>query len=128
VEAYLQVMLSLGVNQGRISLERVVEVCCENNAKVFGIFPKKGTIRVGSDGDVVLVDLKKKATVRPEMLYTSSGWSIYEGWEFTGWPVMTVVRGNVVGEWSDKTGRMEMAGDPVGRYVPRKPGSRFLYE
>ena len=45
VEAYLQVMLSLGVNQGRISLERMVECCCENNAKVFGLFPKKGTIR-----------------------------------------------------------------------------------
>ena len=41
VEAYLQVMLSLGVNQGRISLERMVECCCENNAKVFGLFPKK---------------------------------------------------------------------------------------
>lgn len=128
VEAYLQVMLSLGVNQGRITLEKVVEICCENNAKVFGIFPKKGTIRIGSDGDVVVVDLKKKATVKPEMLYTSSGWSIYEGWEFTGWPVMTVVRGNIVGRWSEKTNRMEMAGEPVGRYISRKLGSQFLYE
>jgi hypothetical protein len=91
-------MLSLGVNQGRISLERLVELCCENNAKVFGLFPKKGTIRVGSDGDLVVVDLNKKATVRPEMLYTSSGWSIYEGWEFAGWPVLTIVRGHRVAE------------------------------
>jgi dihydropyrimidinase/dihydroorotase len=127
VEAYLQVMLSLGVNQGRISLERMVECCCENNAKVFGLFPKKGTIRVGSDGDIVVVDLNKKATVKPDMLYTSSGWSIYEGWEFTGWPVMTIVRGNVVAEWSDRSNSMEMVGDPVGRYVPRKPGSQSLY-
>jgi dihydropyrimidinase/dihydroorotase len=127
VEAYLQVMLSLGVNQGRISLERMVECCCENNAKVFGLFPKKGTIRVGSDGDMVIVDLNKKATVKPDMLYTSSGWSIYEGWEFTGWPVMTIVRGNVVAEWSNKSNAMEMAGDPVGRYVPRKLGSQSLY-
>ena len=128
VEAYSQVMFSLGVNQGRITLERLVEICCENNAKVFGLFPKKGAIRVGSDGDVTVVDLKKKATVRPDMLYTSAGWSIYEGREFTGWPVMTVVRGNVVAQWSDKTNRMEMVGDPVGRYVPRKLGSQFLYE
>jgi dihydropyrimidinase/dihydroorotase len=128
VEAYLQVMLSLGVNQGRISLERLVECCCENNAKVFGLFPKKGIIRVGSDGDLVVVDLNKKATVKPDMLYTSSGWSIYEGWEFTGWPVMTIVRGNIVAKWSDRSNSMEMVGDPVGRYVPRKLGSQFLYE
>jgi dihydropyrimidinase len=100
---------------------------CESNAKVFGLFPKKGVIRVGSDGDMVIVDLNKKATVKPDMLYTSSGWSIYEGWEFTGWPVMTIVRGNVVAEWSNRTNSMEMAGDPVGRYVPRKLGSQFLY-
>ena len=126
VEAYMQVMLSLGVNQGRISLERMVEACCETNAKVFGLFPKKGIIRVGSDGDVVVVDLNKKATVKPDMLYTSSGWSIYEGWEFTGWPVMTIVRGNIVAEWSNKSNAMEMVGDPVGRYVPRRLGSQFL--
>jgi len=126
VEAYMQVMLSLGVNQGRISLERMVEACCETNAKVFGLFPKKGIIRVGSDGDVVVVDVNKKATVKPDMLYTSSGWSIYEGWEFTGWPVMTIVRGNIVAEWSNKSNAMEMVGDPVGRYVPRRLGSQFL--
>ena len=123
----MQVMLSLGVNQGRISLERMVEACCESNAKVFGLFPKKGVIRVGSDGDMVIVDLNKRATVKPDMLYTSSGWSIYEGWEFTGWPVMTIVRGNVVAEWSNRTNSMEMSGDPVGRYVPRKLGSQFQY-
>jgi dihydropyrimidinase/dihydroorotase len=126
VEAYMQVMLSLGVNQGKISLEKLVEICCENNAKVFGLFPKKGSIRVGSDGDIVIVDLKKKAIVTPDMLYTSSGWSIYEGWEFTGWPVMTIVRGNVVAQWSDETNRMEMVGNPVGRYIPRELGHRFL--
>jgi len=103
-----------------------VEACCETNAKVFGLFPKKGIIRVGSDGDVVVVDVNKKATVKPDMLYTSSGWSIYEGWEFTGWPVMTIVRGNIVAEWSNKSNAMEMVGDPVGRYVPRRLGSQFL--
>src|SRR5262249_18518270 len=55
VEASLQVMLRLGVNQGRISLERMMECCVENNAKVFGLFPKKGTFRVGSAGDIVVV-------------------------------------------------------------------------
>jgi dihydroorotase-like cyclic amidohydrolase len=123
----MQVMLSLGVNQGRITLERMVEACCETNAKVFGLFPKKGIIRVGSDGDVVVVDLNKKAAVKPDMLYTSSGWSIYEGWEFTGWPVMTIVRGNIVAEWSNQSNAMEMVGDPVGRYVSRKVGSQFQY-
>jgi dihydropyrimidinase/dihydroorotase len=61
VEAYMQVMLSLGVNQGRISLERLVELCCENNAKVFGLFPKKDRCRVeeGIDGRAVLCRSKE---------------------------------------------------------------------
>lgn len=77
---------------------------------------------------IMAAQMLKKAKVRPEMLYTYSGWSIYEGWEFTGWPVMTIVRGNVVAQWSEKTNRMEMVGEPVGRYVSRRLGSQYLYE
>ena len=73
----------------------------------------------------MVVDVNKKASVKPDMLYTSSGWSIYEGWEFTGWPVMTIVRGNVVAEWSNRSNSMEMVGDPVGRYVRESFGSSF---
>jgi D-hydantoinase len=111
-EMILPVMLSEGVNRGRISLEKVVEVCCYNPARVFGLAPRKGAISVGSDADLVIVDLEKRVTVTPEMLHSVADWTIYDGWKFKGWPVMTVVRGNVV----VKEG--EMVGEPgTGRYI-----------
>ncbi len=73
VEAMLPVMLSEGVNKGRISLPRLVEVCYENPAKAFGLYPKKGLLRVGSDADLVLVDLKKKQKIDKSMLFSTAG-------------------------------------------------------
>ena len=73
VEAYLPVMLTEGVHKNRISLEKLVEVCCENPARIFGIYPKKGTISVGSDADLVLVDLQRAMKVQRDMIYSSAG-------------------------------------------------------
>ena len=84
VEAMLPVMLSEGVNKGRISLPRLVKVCCENPAKAFGLYPKKGLLRVGSDADLVLVDLKKKQKIDKSMLFSTASWSVFEGREVTG--------------------------------------------
>jgi len=94
----LPVMLSEGVNKNRISLEKLVEVCCEKPAKIFGRYPRKGTISVGSDADMVIVDLTKKVTYTPKMSPSIATWSIYDGWEFKGWPVCTILRGRVVAE------------------------------
>lgn len=63
LETSLPVMLTEGVNKGRIPMQKLVEVMCENPAKLFRIFPKKGTLQVGADADVVLVDLNKEYTV-----------------------------------------------------------------
>src|SRR5207245_8882840 len=76
VEAMLPVMLSEGVNKGRITLPRCVEFCCENPAKAFGLFPKKGVLRVGADADIVLVDLKKTQTLKKDMILTSPEWAV----------------------------------------------------
>jgi dihydropyrimidinase len=105
----LPVLLSEGVNKGRISLEKVAQVCSENTARVFGI-PQKGRISVGADADLVLVDLHKRVTVTPEVLHTDV--TLFDGWEMTGWPVMTVLRGNVIFE--DGEVRRQHR---VGRYV-----------
>ncbi|MFC1979460.1 dihydroorotase family protein [Chloroflexota bacterium] len=120
--AVLPILLSEGVNKGRISLERVVEVYCENTAKKFGLYPKKGTISVGSDADFVIVDLDKKKEWTRDMVFSLVGWSVYEGWEITGWPVMTILRGNVLMEWPDNAPRPRIIGKPIGKYIPRKPG------
>jgi len=111
----LPVMLSEGVNKNRIPLEKVVEVCCQNPAKAFGLYPQKGTISVGSDADIVIVDLDKKVKWTPELSPSVCDWSIYDGWEFKGWPVLTIMRGNIITEQG------KIVGKPgIGRYCPRK--------
>ena len=90
-------MLSEGVNKGRISLEKLVEVCCYNPAKIFGLLPKKGNISVGADADLVIADLDKKVKLTADMLHCPHcDWTIYEGWEFKGWPTMIILRGNII--------------------------------
>jgi dihydropyrimidinase len=105
----LPVLLSEGVNKGRLSLEKVAEVCSENTARVFGL-PQKGRIAVGADADLVLVDLHKHVTVTPQVLHTDV--TLFDGWEMTGWPVMTVLRGNVIFEHGEIKREHQ-----VGRYV-----------
>jgi len=115
-------MLSDGVNGGRISLQRLVEVCCENPARIFGLFPKKGVIAPGSDADLVVVDLDRKVTVSSDMVHTAAGWTLWEGREMKGWPVMTMLRGKIIAEWADGDKRPEMVSKPLGRYQPRSLG------
>jgi len=98
IETMLPVLLSEGVNKGRISMPRLQQVICENPAKVFGFYPKKGTIRKGSDADLVIVDMKKKHKVRGSDLHYKVGWTPYEGWTLQGWPTMTIRRGSVIAE------------------------------
>jgi len=118
-ETLLPIMLSEGVNKGRISLETLVEVLCTNNARAFDIYPQKGALEIGSDADLVIVDLNKKVQFgTANQHYKLSDYSPYEGLEVTGWPVLTMVRGKVV----VKDGEM-MAEPGWGRYIPRTVGS-----
>ena len=98
-------LFSDGVLAGRISVERFVEVTATNPAKLFGIFPEKGTIAVGSDADLVLWDPEETRTVRDQDMLSATGFSIYAGWEVTGWPVVTLRRGEVVFEGGEITGQ-----------------------
>lgn len=96
----LQVMLPMlhseGVRTGRISLERFVEVTSTNPAKLFGLYPRKGTIAVGSDADLVLWDPRETRTIRDEDMLSGSGYSVHAGRVVTGWPTLTMRRGEVV--------------------------------
>lgn len=98
-------LFSDGVLAGRITVERFVEVTATNPAKLFGIFPEKGTIAVGSDADLVLWDPDETRTVRDQDMFSATGFSIYAGWEVTGWPLVTVRRGEVVFEGGEITGQ-----------------------
>ena len=119
VEGMLPMMLSEGVNKGRISMERLAQVASENPARIFGLYPKKGAIIPGADADLVVVDLKRRARITKELLHTVTPWSIYEGWHVTGWPVMTVVRGTIVMEWPEGEPRATVTERSTGQYLRR---------
>jgi dihydropyrimidinase/dihydroorotase len=120
VEGMLPMMLSEGVNKGRITIERLAQVASENPARIFGLYPKKGVILPGADADLVVVDLKRRAKITKQILHTVTPWSVYEGWDVTGWPVMTLVRGNIVMEWPDGALRAKVTDASPGHYLRRK--------
>jgi dihydropyrimidinase len=92
----LPVLLNEGVHKRKVSLEKIAELTAYNPARIFSLFPRKGTIRVGSDADLCIVDLEMSKTVNHETLLSCSDFSVYDGWTLKGWPVMTIVRGKTV--------------------------------
>jgi dihydropyrimidinase len=92
------ILLSEGVNKGKINLQQFSNMTSYNTAQIFGMYPKKGIIQKGSDADIVLVDLKKEAKVSSVDIDGFSDYDVYEGWNLKGWPVKTIVRGNVIAE------------------------------
>lgn len=83
-------------NKGRISFNKVVEVCASNVAKIFGCAPEKGTIAVGADADIVIYDPDKKFTVTKDNMHSDVDYTIWEGVALEGYPVMTFSRGRLV--------------------------------
>lgn len=109
IETMLPVLLSEGVNKGRIGLTTLQRTCCENPARVFGLYPRKGVIQKGADADLVIVDLKAKRKVRAEALHYKVGWTPYEGWTLKGWPILTVRRGEILYEDEQVVGKPGVA-------------------
>jgi len=104
IDYYFSILLN-EANRGRISIERLTQLCSSNVAKIFGIYPRKGALQIGSDADITIVDPKKTMTIRSEGLYTKVAWTPYEGYEVKGVPVYTIVRGSVVMEDSEVIGK-----------------------
>ncbi|MGE6740536.1 dihydropyrimidinase [Allorhizobium pseudoryzae] len=96
VETRLPILFSEGVSKGRISLETFVALTATNHAKTYGLYPRKGTIAIGSDADLVLWDATRQETIRQANLHHGSDYTPWEGFEVTGWPVVTILRGEVV--------------------------------
>jgi dihydropyrimidinase len=101
VATLLPVLLSTGVNENRINLVNVAEVTSYNTARIFGMYPRKGIIEEGSDADLVVIDLSMKKRVSPEILQSQSDYTIYNGWVLQGWPILTMVRGEVIMEYGE---------------------------
>jgi allantoinase len=115
IETMLPVLVSEGVNKGRLTPENLCNILCERPAKTFGLYPRKGVIMIGSDADLTMIDLKQKSKVRSDKLHNKCGWTPYEGMNLTGWPTMTILRGQVVaanGEIIGKSG--------FGKFLPMR--------
>jgi dihydropyrimidinase len=114
IETRTSSLYDLGVVQGRISLNRFVALIATTPAKLFGLFPKKGTIAVGSDADVVLFDPNERYTVRAEHLHGNCDYTLLEGKTLQGRVKKVFLRGDMIVDgdlWLGKAGG--------GRYVPR---------
>ena len=95
IENRMELLFSEGVQKGKISLNRFVEVSSTNAAKIFGMFPKKGTISVGSDADIILIDPFEKHTISAATHHMNVDYSGYEGWELTGKVKTVLLRGQI---------------------------------
>ncbi len=120
VETRLPILFSEGVNKGRIDIARFAELTATNHAKLYGLYPRKGVIAVGSDADITLWDPDKETTISQSMLHHGSDYTPWEGFSVTGWPVTTLLRGRLMidqGELVDET----RPGQHLVRGVPGNP-------
>jgi dihydropyrimidinase len=114
IETRLYLLWDGGVKKGRISMNRFVEITSTAPAKIFGLYPKKGTIAVGADADLLVWDGEKKHTLSEKTLHMRVDYSPFEGQEVTGAPSHVLSHGKVVVENFKYVGKM---GD--GRFVKR---------
>ena len=94
VQTMVPIMLN-HVNEGRLTLERLVELWSYGPERIHKL-STKGKIKIGYDGDFTIVDLKKKKTITNEQQCSISKWTPFDGKEVTGWPISTIIRGNIV--------------------------------
>jgi dihydropyrimidinase len=121
IEDRMMVMWHHGVNSGRFSRSRFVELMCTNPAKIFGMYPQKGEMAVGSDADIVIWDPEKEHVLSAATHHMNTDYNVYEGMTVKGKPEKVFVRGKLIvdGEkWLQEKGE--------GKYVHRKPNAEVL--
>lgn len=116
IEARLPLMFTYGPKNG-LTLQKIVEVTATNPAKIYGMYPQKGTIAIGSDADIVIYDPNKKTTMSKTMMHENVDYTSYEGFELDGYPIMTLSRGEVIAENGQYVGD-----EKRGKYMKRGVG------
>ena len=96
LETLMPMLFSEGVVTGRISLDQFVDLTSANAARLFGLYPRKGVIAVGSDADLALWDPQERRTVDGARMRSRADYSVYDGWDVQGWPRIVVQRGQVL--------------------------------
>ena len=119
VETSVAYFLTYAVNSGRMTLQEFVRATSEGPAKMWDMYPQKGAIRIGSDGDLTIVDLNKEGVVRDDELHSKNHVTPFDGDKLKGMPVGTIVRGQII--FRDG----QLVGSPAGRMVrPNRTGER----
>src|SRR5258705_1193924 len=108
IELRVPLLFSEGVGKGRLDLNRFVALTATNHAKLYGLYPRKGTIAVGADADIAIWDPEREVTIRHDILHDNIDYTPYEGMTVKGWPIATFSRGEAVwrhGKPAGKPGR-----------------------
>ncbi len=117
IELRLPLLFSEGVKKGRLTINEFVALTSTNAAKIYGLHPRKGTIAVGSDADLVIWEPEREVTVTHAMLHDNMNYTPYEGMELSGWPETVINQGRIIIQDN------ELKVDPgSGRFLDRKPG------
>jgi dihydropyrimidinase len=117
----LPILWTFGVGKGRISPNRFVALNATNPARIFGLYPRKGELAVGSDADILIWDPQKKVKYGVELAQHRTDYNLYEGWELTGYPEKVFLRGQCIvedGRWLGHSG--------MGHFLARKPFAEVL--
>ncbi|HEY2312985.1 MAG TPA: amidohydrolase family protein [Streptosporangiaceae bacterium] len=120
LETLMPMLFSEGVVAGRISLDRFVELTSASAARLFGLYPRKGAIAVGSDADLALWDPQERRVIDGARMQSQAGYSVYDGWTVQGWPRFVIRRGQLVladGRYTAQPGQ--------GQWVRRTSGQHY---
>lgn len=116
LELRLPLLFTFGYGAGRMSLPEFVALTATRHAQIYGCYPQKGTIAVGSDADIAIWDPERRLTIKPDLVHDNVGYTPYTGRELKGWPITVLSRGEVIienGKLNAKRGR--------GRFIARAP-------
>ncbi len=116
VEERMILLYSEGVVKNRISLNKLVEVACTNPAKIYGLYPKKGVLQPGSDGDLIILDPNRQHILTKSEMHSAVDYTAYEGMSVTGYIEMVLQRGHVIAKDNEFTGEKG-----AGQFIFRKP-------
>jgi allantoinase len=114
VETIFPLLFSEGVIEKGMPPVMLARLVCENPARRFAVYPRKGCIALGADGDFVVIDPTEKWTIRAEAMHSSAGWTPFDGMTLTGRVVQTILRGETIYD-----GRKVTAEPGYGEFIPR---------
>jgi dihydropyrimidinase len=108
------IAISEGYHKRKIPLKRLVEILSTMPAKIFGLYPAKGNLQIGSDADITIIDLNEEMTIKAEKLHHKADWTPFDGLTVRGLPKLTMVRGEIVASEGSAWGK-----EGYGRFCPR---------